>query len=257
MSIVKLPPAHATPVRPNGHADGTNLARVAVGLAVLAGERLATTPPPSTTPPTTAHRAVAISVGLVQEASARVAHTLVALADHSARIAVDGAHLVSTLPAPRVVRAPLERATARVAHIVADAEHTGRATMRVGRADAIAFLQSTIDDGIDWAELRVVPRIVDDLVPHLIDEVLPRIIDGAMPAIREQVLPTIIDDLATDPRIRDMVVEQSRGVLGEATENIREGTASADDRVESLARRLLHRSPDRASDHAAVEDAGA
>jgi hypothetical protein len=37
------------------------------------------------------------------------------------------------------------------------------------------------------------------------------------------------------------VVEQSRGVLGEAAENLREGTAYADDRVEALAHRLLRR----------------
>jgi hypothetical protein len=243
MSIVKLPPTEAAPVRPNGHTNGTNLARVAVGLAVLASERLAATPAPPTTPPTTAQRAAAISVGLVQGASTKVAHTLVALADYSAHLAADGAHLVSTIPAPRVVRAPLERATAQLAHLVADAERAGRATLRAGRADAVAVLQNSIDDGIDWAEVRVVPRIIDDLVPHLIDEVMPRVIDGAMPAIREQVLPTIIDDLASDPRLRDMVVEQSRGVLGEAAENLREGTASADDRVESIARRLLHRAP--------------
>jgi hypothetical protein len=167
----------------------------------------------------------------------------VALADYSARIAADGAHLLATLPAPQTVRGPLGKATALLANVVAEAEHTGRATMIAGRHDAIAFLQASVDDGVDWAEARVVPRIVDDLVPHLINEVLPRIIDGAMPAIRERVLPAVIDDLAADPKIRDMVVEQSRGVIGEATDNLREGTASADDRVEILARRLLRREP--------------
>src|SRR5262245_59506953 len=113
MSIVKLPPTEAAPVRSNGHTNGhTNLARVAVGLAVLASERLVAeiTPKTPATPPTTAQRAAAISVGLVQGASVRVAHTLVALADYSAHLAADGAHLVSTIPAPRPVRAPIERA---------------------------------------------------------------------------------------------------------------------------------------------------
>jgi hypothetical protein len=237
-------PTTATHRTVDGHTNGhTNLARVALGLAVLAGERLAANGTAPAAPPSPTGRAVAISVGLVQGVASKVGHSLVALADYSARVAADGAQRMAALPAPRPVRVPLERARDRVAHAVAAAEHTGRTTLGAGRADALAFLQHSVEDGIDWAEVRVVPRIVDDLVPHLVADVVPRIIDGAMPAIRDRVLPEVIDSLATDPRVRDMVVEQSRGVLDEATENLREGTAYADDRVESIARRLLHRPP--------------
>jgi hypothetical protein len=242
MSIVNLPAAPAGSVGTVEGTTGTHVGRLALGLAALVGERLSAVPiPPGHAPP--ANRTMAISVGLAQEAAARVTHTLTAIADYSARMAAEGAERLAALPAPRTVRDPLRRAKERLSDLVSDAERAGRATIWAGREDAMAFLRGSLDEGIDWAEVRVVPRIVDGLVPHLVSEVVPRLIDGALPAIRERVLPAVIDDLTADPRVRDMVVEQSRGVLGEATENLREGTAHADDRVESIARRLLHRAP--------------
>jgi hypothetical protein len=54
------------------------------------------------------------------------------------------------------------------------------------------------------------------------------------------VLPVVIDDLSHDPRIRDLVLEQSRGTAGEAAQQMRATTASADDRVEAAFRRTRH-----------------
>jgi hypothetical protein len=53
------------------------------------------------------------------------------------------------------------------------------------------------------------------------------------------VLPVVIDDLTSDPRVRNLVVEQSRGVLGDAAAQVRTGTAEADDRVEAAVRRIF------------------
>jgi hypothetical protein len=44
------------------------------------------------------------------------------------------------------------------------------------------------------------------------------------------------------------MVEQGRGVVGEAAEHLRSTTASADDRVESAFRRLVRRSDQQPSD---------
>ena len=49
----------------------------------------------------------------------------------------------------------------------------------------------------------------------------------------------IVDDLAHDPNIRTMISEQSQGVVTDATEELRETSAEADDRVELAFRRLF------------------
>jgi hypothetical protein len=123
---------------------------------------------------------------------------------------------------------------------MADARLRGQATVKAGRADAVAFLRTSIDDGLAWTQKQAVPRIVDGMMPYLVDDVMPRIIEGAMPEIRTRVLPVVIDDLSHDPRIRDLVQEQSRGMAGEAVQQMRTTTAAADDRVEAAFRRGRH-----------------
>jgi hypothetical protein len=185
---------------------------------------------------TVGHR-VSTVVGRTSRAAsetARRAGDTARQASETARLTVEAGRSV---PLPH----PIRGVRAAVARLFAEAERTGRQILVEGREDAVTFLQTSVDDGIAWADRQVVPRIVDDLVPHLIDQVIPQVIDGAMPAIRERVLPAVIDDLSTDPKIREMVVEQSRGVLGGATEQLRTGTAEADDRIEAFARRLLRR----------------
>jgi hypothetical protein len=122
-----------------------------------------------------------------------------------------------------------------------DARRRGAQTVAAGRAEASALVQSTVTDGLAWAQAQAVPQIVDGLVPHLVDEVVPRLIDGVMPEVRERVLPVIIDDLTHDPQVRDLVLEQGRGVVGDAALHLRTTTSSADDRVESAFRKLVRK----------------
>jgi hypothetical protein len=165
--------------------------------------------------------------------------------------------------------APVARSRARLDRAVDAARSRGQTTMDTGRAEASAFLQASISDGMVWAEQQavpqmvdglvphlvesVVPQIVDGIVPHLVESVVPQLIDGVMPEIRARVLPVLIDDLTHDPQLRELVVEQSRDVVGEATQQLRTATASADDRVEHVFRRLVgggradEESPGRAS----------
>jgi len=119
---------------------------------------------------------------------------------------------------------------------VATATKRGEATVAAGRADAAAFLQESVSDGIAWAQAQAVPQIVDGMVPHLVENVVPRLIDGVMPEIRARVLPVVIDDLTHDPRLRELLLEQGRGPVGEATQHLRATTAAADDRGESAFR---------------------
>jgi hypothetical protein len=69
--------------------------------------------------------------------------------------------------------------------------------------------------------------------------VVPRVIEGALPEIRRRVIPVVIEDLTADPRVRDLVVEQGRGVIGDTAVQLRNGTAAADDRVEKAYRRVF------------------
>lgn len=148
------------------------------------------------------------------------------------------------------------RTRARFGRALLEARNAGRATIAAGREDAEAFVRSSVADGMAWAETQAVPRIVDSLVPHLVDSVVPRLIDGVMPEIRETVLPAVIDDLTNDPKVRDLVMEQSRDVIGEAAQHVRSATANADDRVEAAFRRLIGAGPEPATEPAPGENRG-
>jgi hypothetical protein len=208
-------------------------------MAVLAAERLRAGQPGD-------NRALATGVGLMQQGAVeagmlarRFMRRPRRFADRAADWAADWA---STLPGAEASRRSLARSREVIDRVVAEARKRGEQTVSAGRADAAAFVQGTVTDGLAWAQSQAVPQIVDGLVPHLVDEVVPRLIDGALPEIRTRVLPVVIEDLTNDPRVRNLVLEQGRGAVGEATNNLRSTSASADDRVESAFRRLV-RSP--------------
>jgi hypothetical protein len=207
--------------------------RMMLGLAVLAAERLRPGPP---------NDAFLAGVGLLQQGATGARLLALRAMSPPARIASRAAGWAAFLPGADASRRRLSRSRERVGRAVLDARRIGAATVAAGRADATEFVQQTVSDGLAWAQARAVPQIVDGLVPHLVDEVVPRIIDGALPEIRDRVLPVVIEDLTTDPQVRDLVREQGMGVVGEAAQHLRTTTSTADDRVESAFRRLV-RSP--------------
>lgn len=92
-----------------------------------------------------------------------------------------------------------------------------------------------------YLETELVPRVVDSLMPRLRESVAPELVDSLMPKIRQEVVPAVLDDIVDDPRVRDLIREQSQGLLLDAVERGRRGLAGADDLVEVVARRLLGR----------------
>jgi hypothetical protein len=98
---------------------------------------------------------------------------------------------------------------------------------------------------LTWVETRLVPKIIDDLMPYLTSNVVPRVIDGALPYIRARVMPIVIEDLTESPQLRELITEQSRDVVADAATDLRDSTAAADDRVEAGFRRLFHMTPAR------------
>jgi hypothetical protein len=111
---------------------------------------------------------------------------------------------------------------------------------RLGRAADSAF-NSAVDGAAAWTEKQIVRRVAESMKPYLIDELVPEVIDGVMPMIRADVVPVVIEDLASDDRIRAMIAQQSRGMLTWSVAEVRRASAEADDRVETVARRLLGR----------------
>lgn len=90
---------------------------------------------------------------------------------------------------------------------------------------------------------EIAPQLVDALMPTITDEVAPQLVDSLMPKIRTEVVPLILDDIIDDPRVRDLIREQSQGLFLDALESVRENLADADVLVERFGRRLLRRLP--------------
>jgi uncharacterized RDD family membrane protein YckC len=102
--------------------------------------------------------------------------------------------------------------------------------------DLIDALMPTIQE-------QVAPDLIDALMPKIEQEVAPQLIDAVLPKIRTQVVPTILDDIVDDPRVRDLIREQSQGLFLDAFESLRKSLADADNIVENVVRRLLRRKP--------------
>jgi uncharacterized RDD family membrane protein YckC len=90
---------------------------------------------------------------------------------------------------------------------------------------------------------EVAPDLVDALMPKLEAEIAPRLVDALMPKIRNEVVPIILDDIVDDPRVRDLIREQSQGLFLDALESLRENLADADDLAERVGRRLVRKPP--------------
>jgi hypothetical protein len=214
-----------------------------LGLTVLAAERLGS--------PT--NDSFALGVGIAQQTASGLRDLAGRFAGRPARAAYRTLDWATKRTSLRANAGPLARRREEVRRLVQLARERGQATVEAGRAEASTFLQANVTDGMAWAEDQavpqmvdglvphlvesVVPQIVDGIVPHLVETVVPQVIDGVMPEIRARVLPVIIDDLTNDPRLRELVLEQSRGVVGEAAQQLRSATATADDRVEQAFRR--------------------
>ncbi len=134
-----------------------------------------------------------------------------------------------------------EQARDKLFEAMDDAERRGRDTLAARRQGAASLVNTTVGDAMSWAQVKVVPQFIDDLVPHLISDVMPRLIDGALPEIRDRVVPVIIEDLTTDSRVEELVMAQSRGVIGQLAEQLRTNSVRADDRLEAAAHRVVGR----------------
>lgn len=208
------------------------LGRLALGATVLAGERLRLFDKQ-------VPGSLAVLVGVAEQGrdtarrALRHAGDTAKRASDTAKRAGDTARRAGD-SATKVVRAPK-----RVQEFLDEARARGGKTIRLGRLEAKGWFSRTMDDSIRWAERNIIPRVVDDMTPYIVNNVVPRVIDGVMPHIRSQVVPVLIEDLSTDERIRTLIAEQSHSVVTEATDELRENSARADDRLEDSFRKLF------------------
>jgi hypothetical protein len=107
----------------------------------------------------------------------------------------------------------------RMRRFLDETRERGEKTIRLGRLEARGWF--------------------DTIVPRMIGDMTPRVIDAAMPQIRTRVVPVIIEDLAADERVRALISEQSHGMISDATDELRETSARADDQLESGFKRLF------------------
>jgi len=208
--------------------DRVHPVRFALGVAVLVGERIGRGAPPG--------GALVLGVGLLQEGAAEVRTLARHLLGASARIASRAIDREPDHGRPTRPRVLLDR-------VASTARRRGAATIAAGRADASAFVRTSLTDGIRWVQTQAVPQILDGAVPYLVERVVPRLIDGVMPEIRSRVLPAVIDDLAHHPQLRSLVLEESKNAAGRATHYLRNATADADDRIENAVRHLGRKHP--------------
>ena len=90
---------------------------------------------------------------------------------------------------------------------------------------------------------QVAPDLLEALMPRIQTEIAPQLVDALMPKIRKEVVPQILDDIVDDPRIRDLIREQSQGLFLDAIEGFRGTLADVDTLVDRVGRRLLRRPP--------------
>jgi uncharacterized RDD family membrane protein YckC len=88
---------------------------------------------------------------------------------------------------------------------------------------------------------EVAPELIEALMPRIEQEIAPQLVDALLPKIRAEVVPLILDDIIEDPRVRDLIREQSQGLFLDGLESIRENLADADVLVERFGRHLLRR----------------
>lgn len=147
------------------------------------------------------------------------------------------------LPGANLVREPLSRGRRQLNDALGRVRSRGALVVTTSRDQAQRYLQANLDTALAWVEADIAPKMIDGLVPYLQAKVLPPLIAGSVPQIRADVVPVIIGDLTVDPRVRDLIVDQSRGVLTGATQEVRTTTEIADDRLESAVQRIFGRRP--------------
>ena len=184
------------------------LLRLPLGLTILVAERVRADLGPDLR---AAGTGAAFLVGLgdaAATAAGRAARALMRAGQRPARMAAGLAER-GLKSSPPVLARPARQLQTVAANRFEVTILRGREISTLARAEAVAFLNAESASGIAW--------------------------------VRQQVLPTMIDDLAADPKIRELALGQAQGAFADAARELRQRSAVADGWVEAGVRRLLGR----------------
>jgi len=114
--------------------------------------------------------------------------------------------------------------------------------------DLMPYLTSSVlprflDAALPQIEAKLLPRLMEAALPLIEERMMPRLLDAAMPLLQAKVLPVMIRDLTESEELRELITEQSRDVVADAAGDLRDSTAAADDRVETGFRQMFHLAP--------------
>lgn len=182
--------------------------RVPLGLAVLMAERLRADLGMPAGPVVGATTGYAIGVAdAALGVAGRLTRSAVAAGRKPAGLATGTGQAVLRQPAVVRASAPVRRLGSAASDRMQATVARGRSVATAARADALVVLRTESASGLSW--------------------------------VRGEVLPAVIDDLVTDPQVRELAAEQAHGVLTDAAHEVRRRSSSADARIEAGARRLF------------------
>ena len=173
----------------------------------------------------------------------------------AAEAALDGFERALASPlAERAVRTalrgPLVEATVRVAVEQHVAERVAGELLDTGALDRVLDnprLRELAGRTIDGETME---RLVDQLLTsHVLDASVARV-------LASEQLWLVVDEIAQSPAVTDAIAHQGVGFADQVAEEVGERSRRADDRLERLARRLLHRSRPPAGSPPAVAQPG-
>ena len=105
------------------------------------------------------------------------------------------------------------------------------------------LLPRILSDLEPYLQQELAPDLVDALMPKIQAELAPQVVDALMPKIQSEVVPAILDEIVDDPRVRNLIREQSQGLFLDAIERLRTVAAKVDDTTENFGRRIFRRPP--------------
>ena len=105
------------------------------------------------------------------------------------------------------------------------------------------LLPRILSDLEPYLQQELAPDLVDALMPKIQAELAPQVVDALMPKIQAEVVPAILDEIVDDPRVRNLIREQSQGLFLDAIERLRTVAAKVDDATENFGRRIFRRPP--------------
>ena len=105
------------------------------------------------------------------------------------------------------------------------------------------LLPRILNDLEPYLQQELAPELVDALMPKIQAELAPQVVDALMPKIQAEVVPAILDEIVDDPRLRNLIREQSQGLFLDAIERLRNVVARVDDKAENFGRHVFGRAP--------------